>query len=100
MEKEVKLSAEEIIEYIRENVETHDLLELSYNRIYAPGEVLYVDNEDDETKEGLRVTMQLTGEMLNQTVEVDMHEIKDDLLEVRHIKKETTHTTILVVVES
>ncbi len=41
--------------------------------------------------------MQLTGEMLNQTVEVDMHEIKDDLLEVRHVKKETTHTTILVV---
>jgi hypothetical protein len=97
MEKEIILSPKDVIEYIRDNVETLDLLELSYNRIFAPGEVLYIDHEDDETKEGLRVTMQLNGEMLNQTVEVDIHEIIDDLLEVRHVKKETTLTTILVV---
>ena len=76
MVKEIKMSAEEAIEYVRE----------SYNRIFAPGEVLNIISEDEETGEGLRVSLQLNGEILNQVVDVDFKEIKDDLLELRHIK--------------
>ena len=68
------MSAEEAIEYVRENVQIRDILEISYNRIFAPGEVLNIISEDEETGEGLRVSLQLNGE------------IKDDLLELRHIK--------------
>ena len=78
--------AEEAIEYVRENVQIRDILEISYNRIFAPGEVLNIISEDEETGEGLRVSLQLNGEILNQVVDVDFKEIKDDLLELRHIK--------------
>ena len=80
------MSAEEAIEYVRENVQIRDILEISYNRIFAPGEVLNIISEDEETCEGLRVSLQLNGEILNQVVDVDFKEIKDDLLELRHIK--------------
>lgn len=80
------MSAEEAIEYVRENVQIRDILEISYNRIFAPGEVLNIISEDEETVEGLRVSLQLNGEILNQVVDVDFKEIKDDLLELRHIK--------------
>lgn len=80
------MSAEEAIEYVRENVQIRDILEISYNRIFAPGEVLNIISEDEETGKGLRVSLQLNGEILNQVVDVDFKEIKDDLLELRHIK--------------
>lgn len=80
------MSAEEAIEYVRENVQIRDILEISYNRIFAPGEVLNIISEDEKTGEGLRVSLQLNGEILNQVVDVDFKEIKDDLLELRHIK--------------
>ena len=80
------MSAEEAIEYVRENGQIRDILEISYNRIFAPGEVLNIISEDEETGEGLRVSLQLNGEILNQVVDVDFKEIKDDLLELRHIK--------------
>lgn len=80
------MSAEEAIEYVRENVQIRDILEISYNRIFAPGEVLNIISEDEETGEGLRVSLQLNSEILNQVVDVDFKEIKDDLLELRHIK--------------
>ena len=41
---------------------------------------------DEETGEGIRVNLQLNGEILNQSVEIDLNEIRDDLLEVRHIR--------------
>ena len=68
------------------NKQIRDILEISYNRIFAPGEVLNIISEDEETGEGLRVSLQLNGEILNQVVDVDFKEIKDDLLELRHIK--------------
>ncbi len=86
MVKEIKMSADEAIEYVRNNVQIRDILEISYNRIFAPGEVLNIISEDEETGEGLRVSLQLTGEILNQAVDVDFNEIKDDLLELRHVK--------------
>ena len=55
------MSAEEAIEYVRENVQIRDILEISYNRIFAPGEVLNIISEDEETGEGLRVSLQLNG---------------------------------------
>ena len=84
MVKEIQMTGEEAIEYIRENVKVGDILEVSYNRIFAPGEVLTITQEDEETGEGLRVGMQLTGKILNQAVEIDFHEIIDELIEMIH----------------
>ena len=85
MVKEVQMTLEEAIEYVRNEVHVTDVLEISYNRIFAPGEVLGITEEDEVTGEGLRVGLQLTGEILNQSIEVDFNEIGEDLLEMRHI---------------
>ncbi|MBQ2636033.1 MAG: DUF2097 domain-containing protein [Methanobrevibacter sp.] len=85
MVEEVQMTLEEAVEYVRNNVHVTDILEISYNRIFAPGEVLGITEEDEVTGEGLRVGLQLTGEILNQSIEVDFKEIGDDLLEMRHI---------------
>jgi len=85
MVKEVEMTFDEVVEYVRNNVYVNDVFEISYNRIFAPGEVLGITEEDDVTGEGLRVGLQLTGEILNQSIEVDLHELADDLLEIRHI---------------
>ena len=85
MAEELLLSVDDAIEYVRNNVNVGDTLEISYNRIFAPGEVLSVIEEDEVTGEGLRVNLQLNGEILNQAVEIDFNEIYDDLLEMNHI---------------
>ena len=85
MIEEVEMSFDEALEYVKTKVNVGDVLELSYNRIFAPGEVLGFNEEDDMTGEGFRVSLQLNGEILNQSIEIDFDEIKDDLIEMRHI---------------
>ncbi|AIS31009.1 MULTISPECIES: DUF2097 domain-containing protein [Methanobacterium] len=88
MEEEIFLKAEDIIDYVRDNVKTHDILEISYNRIYAPGEVLGVEIEEEYGEEFLEVTLHLNGDLVNQIVRINMHAIKDDLIEIRHTQGE------------
>ena len=85
MVEELQMTVEEVVEYVRNNVKVNDTLEISYNRIFAPGDVLGITEEDEVTGEGLRIGLQLNGEILNQAVEIDLKEIADDLLEIRHI---------------
>lgn len=85
MVEEIEMTFEDAVEYVRNNVNVGDTLEISYNRIFAPGEVFGITEEDEVTGEGLRVGMQLNGKILNQSVEIDLHEIADDLIEMRHI---------------
>ena len=85
MVEEVEMTFDEALEYVKNEVEIGDLLEVSYNRIFAPGEVLGFTEEDEMTGEGYRVGLQLTGKILNQCVELDFNEIEDDLIELRHI---------------
>lgn len=86
MVEEIQMTLEEAIEYVRNEVQVRDILEISYNRIFAPGEVLGITEEDEMTGEGLRVAMQLNGEILNQSIEVDFNDIGEDLIEMRHIR--------------
>ena len=88
MEEEIFLKAEDIIDYVRDNVKTHDILEISYNRIYAPGEVLGAEIEEEYGEEFLEVTLHLNGDLVNQIVRINMHAIKDDLIEIRHTQGE------------
>jgi hypothetical protein len=83
--KEIRMEPDEIIEYVRENVKKDDIFELAYNRVFAPGVVLGLTEEDEETGEGLRIGLQLTGKVLSDSVEIDLHKLKDDIVEIRHI---------------
>jgi len=93
MEKEMNLKAEEALDYIKTNVKTYDVLEISYNRVFIPGEVL--DIFADENLDSLRLLLKMTGETIKQTVEMDLVEIKDDIVEIRHITDETS--TLLTI---
>ncbi len=98
MEKEINLKAEEALDYIKNNVKDYDVLEISYNRVYVPGEVLDLSTvEIDNDIKSLKLLIQMNGESIRQTVEVDLVEIKDDIVEIRHVVDEKT--TILVIEE-
>lgn len=96
MEEEIFLKADETIEYLKENVKTHDILEISYNRIYAPGEVLGIQMEEEHGEEFLQLVLHLNGELVNQTVRINMNAIKDDLIEIIHTHGEKSK---IIVVE-
>lgn len=97
MEKEIILKPEEAIEYIKDNVKHHDTLEISYNRIYAPGTVLAVHMDEIDGEENLLLRIHLNGDLVNDTVEVNMHAIKDDIIEIRHTAG--GDSTVIVVEE-
>lgn len=97
MEKEISLNSDEALDYVKNNVENYDTLEISFNRIFVPGEVLDMEIIDDEGEESLNLMMQLNGELLNDTIQIDLIRIKDDILEIRHIKKDES---VLIVVEA
>ena len=59
MVKEIVMDPLDIIEYVRNEVKVDDIFELSYNRVFAPGTVLGLTPEDEETGEGLIISLQL-----------------------------------------
>ena len=95
MENEITLNSNEVVEYVKNEVKQYEVLEISYNRIFVPGEVL--DIEHDEEEDSLTLLLQLQGELLRDTVQLDLVQIKDDILEIRHIKSEDE--LIVIVVE-
>jgi hypothetical protein len=94
MEKELNLKSDEALDYIKNNVENYDTLEISFNRIFVPGEVLDIDADEEES---LKLLIQMNGELVNDTVQIDLVRIKDDILEIRHIKDDKS---ILIVVDA
>lgn len=97
MEKEITLNQDELIEYVKNEVKTYDTLEISYNRIFLPTEVIDVEHYVDENDlESLNLVLQINGELLNDTVQLDLVEIKEEIVEVRHIKNEDDLTVIVV----
>ena len=99
MEKEIILNSEEVVHYVKNEVEQYDTLEISYNRIYVPAEVLDIEHEGENEIESLNLILQLKGELLNDTVQLDLVQIKNDIIEIRHINSED-HEVIIVVEEA
>lgn len=84
MENEITLNTQEVLDYVKNEVKQYDILEISYNRLFMPGEVLNIESEE----ESLNLLLQLKGDLLNDTVRIDLVDIKDDIVEIRHIKNE------------
>jgi hypothetical protein len=97
MEKKMKMDCDEAIEYVKNNVKTYDNLELSYSRVYTPGEVINVHTECLKGKDTCSVMVQVKGDTLNSTVEVDLEEVKDDLIEVIHTPKDKDDTIVISI---
>ena len=82
--KKLSLSVDEAVKYLKENLKIHDELEISYNRIFAEGEVLNVDFSEYFGKPGFKLLLSLDESHLNPTIEIDVYEIQEDLIEFTH----------------
>jgi hypothetical protein len=94
MENEITLNTKEVMDYVKTEVKQYDILEISYSRVFVPGEVMNIETNEEEGS--LNLLLQLKGELLNDTVQLDLEDIKDDLLEIRHIKNENELVVIVV----
>lgn len=98
MEKTLKMNCNDAIDYIKENVKIYDEIELSYHRIFTPGEVLNIEEYDcNNERKSCRVLIQIKGENIGQTVDVDLEEIKKDLVEIKHLPKGEKDITTIVI---
>ena len=82
--KQLSLSTEDAVKYLKENVKIHDTLEIAYNRIFAEGEILNMDFSDYFGKPGFKMLMSLDETHLDPTIEIDVLEIQEDLIEFKH----------------
>ena len=71
------------------------ILDISYNRIFAPGEVLDVRTDEEFGDENVIISLHLNGELVNDVVEINLNDIKDDLIELCHITDEKE--TVIIV---
>ncbi|MDR0911386.1 MAG: DUF2097 domain-containing protein [Methanobrevibacter sp.] len=94
--KELKMDCDLAIDYIMKNVKIGDRLELSYNRVFTPGEVLNIDDSIYNGKKGAKILIHILEEIHTSTVEVDLEEIKNDLIEVHHIPSDNREELIII----
>jgi hypothetical protein len=74
MEKHV-VKEDDLKKFILDNFEEDALLEISYNRVFVPGKIVCID-------EDAVITLQLKGQLLNQRVDIDIEEVKSELVEI------------------
>lgn len=96
MIKTKEMDCNDAIKYVRNNVKEYDSLELSYNRIFTPGEVIAIDTEEECGGSACKLMIQIDSK-LGKTVDVDLQEIKNDLVEVKHTPKNSKETTIIII---
>ena len=97
MIKTVIMDCDDAIDYVRENVKVNDILELSYNRVFTPGEVIAMDTEEESGDRNCKLMVQLSSDLLGSTVDVDLEEVRDDLVELKHTPKDGEDTTIIII---
>lgn len=93
----LELSVEEAVEFLKENLKIHDVLEISFNRIFAEGEVLNIDFSEYFNKPGFKILVSLDADSINPTIEIDVYEIQDDLIEYTIYPKEGEDVYVSVV---
>ena len=95
--KTLELTINNAIAYLKENVKIHDLLEISYNRIFAEGEVLNVDFSEYFGKPGFKLLVSLDESDLGGTIEIDVYEVEDDIIEFTHYPKNGEDVEVTVI---
>ena len=95
--KEMKLTTEEAVRYLKENVKIHDNIEISYNRIFAEGEVLNMDFSKYFGEPGFKMLVSLDESDLGATIEIDVYEVEDDIIEFVHYPKDGQEVEVTVI---
>lgn len=95
--KELKLTTQEAVNYLKDNVKIHDKIEISYNRIFAEGEVLNMDFSEYFGEPGFKMLVSLDESQIGSTVEIDIYEVEDDIIEFIHIPKKGEEVEVTVI---
>ena len=95
--KQLKLTTQEAVKYLRENVEVHDKIEISYNRIFAEGEVLNMDFSEYFGEPGFKMLVSLDESQIGSTVEIDIYEVEDDIIDFVHFPKKGEEVDVTVI---
>lgn len=95
--KELELTTKEAVNYLKENVKMHDRIEISYNRIFAEGEVLNVDFSEYFGKPGFKLLISMDESDLGSTIELDVYEYEEDIIEFVHYPKEGEEVEVTVI---
>ena len=95
--KSLDLTTQEAVNYLKENVKIHDKIEIAYNRIFADGEVLNVDFSEYFGKEGFKLLVLLEESDLGSTVEIDIYEVQDDIIEFTHHPQDGEEVEVTVI---
>ena len=95
--KHLELTTKEAVNYLKENVKIHDKIEMSYNRVFAEGEVLNVDFSEYFGEPGFRLLVSLDESDIGSTVEIDVYEFEDDIIEFIHYPKEGEEVEVTVI---
>ena len=95
--KELKLTTKEAVNYLKENVKIHDKIEISYNRIFAEGEILNMDFSKYFGEPGFKMLVSLDESDLGATVEIDVFEVQDDIIEFVHYPKKGEEVEVTVI---
>ena len=95
--KKLELTTKEAVSYLKEEVNIHDKIELSYNRIFAEGEVLNVDFSEYFGKPGFKLLVSLDESELGATIEIDVYEVEDDIIEFVHYPKNREEVEVTVI---
>ena len=97
MAKKLTIDCEEAIDYVKKYVKPFDKVEMSYNRVFTPGEVINVENcVLKDGRKSCTVMVHLDGDTIHSTVDIDLEEIKYDLIEVRHCPKDGEEVLIVI----
>ena len=87
----------EAVDYLKENVKIHDNIEISYNRIFAEGEVLNVDFSKYFGEPGFKMLSLFDESDLGATVEIDVFEVQEDIIEFVHYPKDGESVDVTVI---
>lgn len=75
----ITIKEDKLNDFIIDNFTENSLVEISFNRVFIPGILLNI-NDDDE----LILTLRLQGQLLHQTVDINIDEIKSEVVEIRY----------------
>ena len=94
--KKLELTTTEAVDYLK-TVKIHDKIEISYNRIFAEGEVLNVDFSTYFDEPGFKMLVVLEKSDLGSTVEIDVYEVQDDIIEFIHYPQDGEPVEVTVI---
>ena len=95
--KTLELTTKDAVQYLKDNVKMHDRIEIAYDRIFAEGEVLNVDFSKYFNEPGFKLLISLDESDLGATIEMDVYEVEEDIIEFIHYPQDGEELEVTVI---